>query len=81
MSEEEFKRLLEEKKRIRIRVKPNSKTRSIMMREGEIVITLKEPAEHNKANKELVKYLSKIMGREVKIIHGLKSKNKEVRID
>lgn len=43
-------------------------------------IAIKEPAEDNKANVELVKFLSKEMGRRVKIVSGHTSKTKTVRV-
>ena len=43
-------------------------------------IAIKEPAEDNKANVELVKFLSKEMGRRVKIVSGHTSKIKTIRV-
>ncbi|MBU2633973.1 MAG: DUF167 domain-containing protein [Nanoarchaeota archaeon] len=41
-------------------------------------VTIKEKAENNKANIEIIKYFSKLIGRRVRIINGLKSKRKVI---
>lgn len=67
---------------IKVKVKPNSKEQEIVkISENEYKITLKENAEDNKANIELLKMLKKHFGKEVQIVKGLKSKNKIVSID
>ncbi|MBL7056617.1 DUF167 domain-containing protein [Candidatus Woesearchaeota archaeon] len=43
-------------------------------------INIKEKAEDNKANKELIKFLSKKLKKSVKIVSGLKSRNKIIQI-
>ncbi len=43
-------------------------------------IAVKEPAEDNKANTELVKFLSKELGKKVKIVSGHTSKVKMIRV-
>lgn len=66
---------------ITIKVKPNaSETKIISQRENEFTIAIAAPAEQNKANIELIKFLSKHFKADVKIIRGLKSKNKLVKI-
>jgi uncharacterized protein (TIGR00251 family) len=45
-----------------------------------ILIRTKSPAEGNRANQEIVKELSKLFGREVRIIRGLKSSKKEILV-
>lgn len=67
---------------IKIRVRPNSKKQDIeKIGESEYKVSLKEKAEDNKANIELLKFLRKQFGKEAKIIKGLKSKNKIVKIE
>lgn len=58
------------------RIRPNSDKFSI---EGDI-IRVKTKPENNQANIEIIKELHKITGKEVKIIKGLKSKNKTILI-
>ena len=43
-------------------------------------IALKAPAEDNKANIELVKFLRKETGKQVKMLKGLRSRTKVVKI-
>jgi len=62
-------------------VKPNSpKTKIISETESEIRIDIAAPAENNKANIELIKFLSKKFGKNVRIIRGLASKRKIIEI-
>lgn len=42
-------------------------------------INIKAPPENNKANIEIIKFFSKLSGKNVKIISGLKSKQKILR--
>jgi uncharacterized protein (TIGR00251 family) len=44
------------------------------------IVEIKEKAENNKANIEILKFLKKTIGKEVKIIKGLTSKEKVIRI-
>lgn len=63
--------------RIQVMVKPNSKETKILKNEkGILHIALREPPENNKANKELLKLIKKTFGKPVRILHGLKSKEK-----
>jgi uncharacterized protein (TIGR00251 family) len=60
-----------------VRVKPNSpKTRIVSETDSELIVEVAAPAENNKANIELIKFLSKKFGKNVKIIRGLKTKRK-----
>ena len=43
-------------------------------------ISVAAPADKNKANKELVKFLSKTLGKQVRIKSGLKSKEKIIEV-
>lgn len=70
---------------LKIKVKPNSdKQEIIRVSDDEYAVNLKKPAENNKANIELLKLLKeyfKITAGDIKIIKGLKSRNKIVEID
>lgn len=64
-------------------VKPNSRKNEILgYDEGKqaYIINIKEKAEDNKANIELVKFLSKMLGRKARIKSGLKSREKIIEI-
>ena len=60
-------------------VKPNSRKNGILGYDEErqaYIISIKEKAEDNKANIELIRFLSKILGRKARIKSGLKSREK-----
>ena len=66
---------------IEVKVKPNSKEQEIIKTgENEYKISLKEKAEDKKANIELLKLLKRYFGKEVRIVKGLKSRNKIVEV-
>jgi uncharacterized protein (TIGR00251 family) len=66
---------------LNIKVHPNSRIQNIeKISETEYEIDLKERAEDNKANIELLKLLKHHFKREARIIKGLKSKNKIVEV-
>jgi uncharacterized protein len=43
-------------------------------------VNIKAPPEDNKANIEIIRFFSKLTGRQVKIISGLKAKKKIIRL-
>jgi len=60
-------------------VKPNSRKNEILgYDEGKraYIISIKEKAEDNQANIELIRFLSKMLGRKARIKSGLKSREK-----
>jgi len=67
--------------KIKVKVKPGS-GRSEVVEEGRVLrISLKSNAEDNKANLELIKLLKKYFKKDIKIIKGLKSRDKIVEIE
>jgi uncharacterized protein (TIGR00251 family) len=69
---------------LEIIVKPNASKNEITGYDDSrkaVKVNIKAPAEDNKANVEVVKFFSKLTGKEVKIITGLKSKKKIIRIE
>lgn len=66
--------------KIKVKVKPMSEKQSIEKINNKYIINLKQKPEDNKANIELLKLLKKKFKKNVKIIKGLKSKNKVVEI-
>ncbi|MEM5793210.1 MAG: DUF167 domain-containing protein [Candidatus Aenigmatarchaeota archaeon] len=64
---------------IEIKVKPNSSFFKII-KSDKIVIQCRSKPEGNKANEEIIKELKKLTKREVKIVKGLKTKNKVIEI-
>jgi len=64
-----------------IKVNPNSKKSEIIkISDNNYKVSLKSPADKNKANTELLKLLKKYFGKEARIIKGMKSKNKIVEL-
>jgi uncharacterized protein (TIGR00251 family) len=77
--------------KLKVVVKPNaSKTEVLSIGDGEescgcdeigvVRIAVKAIPDKNKANIELVKFLSKLLKKKVKIISGLKSRNKVLEV-
>ncbi len=66
---------------LELTVFPKSKKFSIVQKDGKIKVHLKSAPEHNKANLELIKELSKLFNCQVRIISGLKSKAKKVELN
>ncbi len=74
--------LIEDNK-LKVVVRPNSKKTELIEVDkvrGVVKIALKEPAENNKANFELLKFLKKHLKKEVKIKKGQNSKEKILEI-
>jgi len=66
---------------IDITAMPNSKRFSVSVKDGKVRISLKSSPENNKANIELIRELSKLLGTEVRIVSGFKSKRKRIQIN
>lgn len=68
--------------KLNIKVQPNSKRQEIQKSiDGEITkVFLKNPPKNNKANEELIKFLSKYFKTKVKIIKGFTSKRKTIEV-
>ena len=72
-----------EKDRLKILVKPNSpKNKVIKWDSGRkaLRIEIKAPPESGKANLEVVKFFSRLLKKDIKIISGFKSKEKLLKI-
>ncbi len=62
---------------IELKVNANKKKTEITKIENNIYhVNVKARAENNKANLELIKFFSKLTGKQVRILSGLKSKKK-----
>ena len=66
--------------RINVRVKPNAKKSEILEEGDTLKIAVKAPAQDNKANLELIKFLSRKTGKKVRLVSGATSKNKVVEL-
>ena len=70
-------------KTFKVIIKPNSPKNEIVGfddNKKSYKISIKEKAEDNKANKGLIKFLSKVIGKKVRIKSGLKSREKIIEI-
>jgi len=66
---------------ISVKVKTSSKKQEIIKtKNNKYLISLKQPAINNKANLELIKLLKKNLKKDIKIIKGLRSKNKIIEL-
>ena len=68
---------------IKVILKPNSSKNRIVkfdFKRNAYRIEIKAPAQENKANLELMKFLSRSLKKDVKIIKGFKSKEKLIKI-
>ena len=65
---------------IKVKVHPNSNKQEIINKENKYEVYLKEKAENNKANLELIKLLSKYFNSKVSIKSGLKSRKKIIKV-
>ena len=65
---------------IDIRVKPNSKEFGVHLESGEMIVFCKAAPENGKANRELIKELSKLFRCEVRIVSGLTSRHKTIQL-
>jgi len=66
--------------RVKIKVKPGSGKQKIEKAEEGYVVWLKERAEDNKANIELLKLMKKYLGKNIKIIKGVRSRDKIIEV-
>ena len=70
-------------KKFKVIVKPNSKENKIeyfYKEKNAYRISIKAKPEDNKANVEVIKFLSKLLKKKVRIVSGLKSKEKIIEI-
>ncbi len=66
-----------------ILVKPNAKKDEILNwddKRNALRVNIKAPADDNKANIAVIKLFSKLTGKQVRIIKGLKSKEKVLKV-
>ena len=61
-------------------VKTNAPKRALVLVDGIWVVFVKAKPENNKANDEIENYLSKLTAKNVKIVRGMTSKKKAVKI-
>lgn len=80
---DDWKKELAGKDSINIIVRPNSPKTEIKKFDAEhqaYRVNIKAAPEKGEANKEIIKYFTKLLKKDVKIISGLKSRRKVLRI-
>ncbi len=73
-----------QKKKFKVIAKPNSKKTEIAgidERENAVKINVSAPADKNKANIELIKFLSKLLKKKARISSGLSSREKIIETE
>ncbi len=66
---------------IKVKVKVNQSNNSIEKKDDYYLLKIKEKTENNKANIEIIKFLRKYFKKDIKIIKGLKSRDKLIRLE
>jgi uncharacterized protein (TIGR00251 family) len=69
--------------KLNIFIKPNSSKSQILgfdSNKKALKIAVKAPPEKGKANQELIKFLSKLLKKKIRIVKGLKSREKIISI-
>ncbi len=66
--------------KLKVVVKPNANKTEVIIIGDVVKIAVKAIPDKNKANIELVKFLSKLLKKKVRIISGLKSREKVLEI-
>ena len=69
--------------KIQVKVKPNSKTEELSREGDSFIVKVKEPSKEGKANQAVIKLLAEYFGvpqSQVRILSGLRSRNKVVEV-
>ncbi len=69
--------------KVKVKVKPNSKTEELSQAGDTFVVKIKEPPKEGRANQAVIKLLAKyfsVSQGQVRILSGLRSRNKIVEV-
>ena len=69
--------------KIRVKVKPSSKTEEVSQEGDSFIIKVKEPPREGKANQAVIKLLAEHFGvprRQLRILSGVRSRNKVIEV-
>jgi uncharacterized protein (TIGR00251 family) len=69
--------------KIKVKVKPNSKTEELSREGDSFVVKVKEPPKEGKANRAVIKLLAEHFGvpqSQVRILSGFRSRNKVIEV-
>jgi len=64
----------------KIKVIPNSKQEKIFIKDGILVVKIKEKLEKGKANAAVIKVLENYFNKKIRIVSGFTSKNKVIEL-
>lgn len=67
--------------KIRVDVKPSSRETRVERTEKGMIVWLTEPADKGKANVQLVKLLSRLLGARVRLVSGATGRKKLIEVD
>ncbi len=67
--------------KIRVEAKPSSRETRVEQTGKGIVVYLTEPADKGKANMQLLKMLSRLLGAPVRLVSGATSRKKLIEVD
>jgi len=69
--------------KVKVKVKPNSKTEELSQAGDTFVVKIKEPPKEGKANQAVIKLLAQHFGisqSQIRILSGFRSKNKVIEV-
>jgi hypothetical protein len=67
--------------RLQVKVKPNARETKVLSEEGNVMtIAVAAPPEDNKANIELIKFLSRKLKKQVRIVSGFGNRSKTLEV-
>jgi uncharacterized protein (TIGR00251 family) len=69
--------------KIKVKVKPNSKTEEVSQESDSFIVKVKEPPKEGKANQAVIKLLAEhfsVPQSQVRILSGLKNRNKVIEV-
>ncbi len=81
MSKTEIFENIKNKKIVELNVKTNSDRTELIIKDEKLILQIKALPEDGKANQEIIKYLHKNTGKNIKIISGMTSKHKLIRLE
>ena len=65
---------------LKVRIKPNSKKFALSKKDGQLILEVTSPPKEGKANLEILKGLKRLLGKDVEIVKGFKSREKLILI-
>ena len=66
---------------LEVKVKPNSKKFGFVRKGGKLILEVTSPPKEGKANAEIIRGLKRVLGKDVEIFKGLKSREKIIFVN